>query len=148
MIKIARAGKVIGEYNRGDVPALVQSKTVLATDDYWTSGMAVWAKVSTLLLEIEASAPTPPTAPSPTTNLIKCPDCQKEVSKLAQSCPGCGRPLLESPKAAPEGPKRVITTEDSVMTRSRGCGDIIIFGPIALILLAVIVAVMGNCSRR
>ena len=148
MIKIARAGKVIGEYNRGDVPALVQSKTVLASDDYWTSGMAAWAKVSSLLSEIEACAPPPPTAPSPTTNLTKCPDCQKEVSKLAQSCPGCGRPLLESPKAAPEGPKRVITTEDSVMTRSRGCGDIIVFSPIILILLAVMVAMMGSCSRR
>lgn len=148
MIKIARAGKVIGEYNRGDVPALVQSKTVLASDDYWTSGMAAWAKVSSLLSEIEACAPPPPTTPSPTTNLTKCPDCQKEVSKLAQSCPGCGRPLLESPKAAPEAPKRVITTEDSVMTRSRGCGDIIIFGPFALILLVVMVSVMGSCSHR
>lgn len=148
MIKIARAGKVIGEYNRADVPSLVQNKTVLTTDDYWTSGMPAWAKVSSLLTEIEASTPPPPAATSPTTNLVKCPDCLKEVSKLAQSCPGCGRPLLESPKPAPEGPKRVITTEDSVMTRNRGCGDIVLFGPIILILLFVVFGAMGSCSHR
>ena len=71
MIKIARAGKVIGEYNRGDVPALVQSKTVLTTDDYWTSGMAAWAKVSSLLSEIEASAPPPPRAQPPILSSVR-----------------------------------------------------------------------------
>lgn len=25
--------------------------------------------------------------------MIKCPDCGKEISDLAQSCPNCGRPL-------------------------------------------------------
>ncbi len=147
MIKIARAGKVIGEYNRADIPALVQSKTVLGSDDYWTSGMAAWAKVSSLLSEIEASVPPPPSSSRPTSNLIKCPDCQKEVSKLAQSCPGCGRPLAERPKPAPEGPKRVITTEDSFMTRNRGCGDIVLFGPVILILLSAVFAAMRGCSH-
>ena len=28
--------------------------------------------------------------------LISCPDCGKQISKLATSCPSCGRPLNES----------------------------------------------------
>lgn len=27
------------------------------------------------------------------TNLISCPDCSNEVSRLAASCPKCGRPI-------------------------------------------------------
>lgn len=26
-------------------------------------------------------------------NLISCPDCKNEVSRLAASCPKCGRPI-------------------------------------------------------
>lgn len=29
-------------------------------------------------------------------NLIPCPDCRRMVSRLAQACPGCGRPLTHS----------------------------------------------------
>ena len=25
--------------------------------------------------------------------LIKCPECGKEISDMAQSCPNCGRPM-------------------------------------------------------
>lgn len=25
--------------------------------------------------------------------LIKCPDCQRYISRIAAACPGCGRPL-------------------------------------------------------
>ncbi len=28
--------------------------------------------------------------------LIRCPECQREVSDQAQACPGCGRPLTDS----------------------------------------------------
>lgn len=28
-------------------------------------------------------------------SLIKCPECGKEVSSLAENCPGCGYPLAE-----------------------------------------------------
>lgn len=32
------------------------------------------------------------------TNLLHCPDCQREVSKQAATCPHCGKPLGESDK--------------------------------------------------
>jgi predicted amidophosphoribosyltransferase len=31
--------------------------------------------------------------PASTQNLIPCPDCGRQVSKLAASCPSCGRPM-------------------------------------------------------
>lgn len=36
-------------------------------------------------------------------NLMHCPDCGKEVSKYAETCPNCGRPLQEvfRPGSAP-----------------------------------------------
>jgi hypothetical protein len=48
MIKVARAGVVIGEYPPSDIPALVRAKVILPTDDYWTAGMAGWSKVSAM----------------------------------------------------------------------------------------------------
>jgi TPR repeat protein len=58
MIKVARAGNVIGEYERADIPALVRSKVVLPTDDYWEDGMTGWAKVSELPANAAASKPS------------------------------------------------------------------------------------------
>ena len=34
-----------------------------------------------------------PRARSPGPNLVPCPDCQQPVSRLAATCPHCGRPL-------------------------------------------------------
>lgn len=31
--------------------------------------------------------------------LIKCPECLKQVSDKAKSCPGCGYPISEDPQA-------------------------------------------------
>ena len=81
-------------------------------------------------------------------NLIKCPDCQKDVSKLAQSCPGCGRPFrVSKPAHQDDKPIRVITTEDSFMTRSRGCADLIIYGPL-IVGFIYFIAVLKDCAGR
>lgn len=74
-----------------------------------------------------------------------CRECGQTVSTEATSCPHCGAP---APAGAPGGaptppaPQRVQTTENSFLTRSRGCGDIVIFGPILLILLVA----LGMCA--
>ncbi len=31
-------------------------------------------------------------------NVFPCPDCGRQVPRFAESCPHCGRPLLESPE--------------------------------------------------
>lgn len=154
MIRIARAGNILGEYEKADVPALVRAQVIQSTDDYWEAGMAGWAKVSDLLNQPQGAATAAPAqspAPSPARkdgNLISCPDCQKEVSKLAQACPGCGRPMNVQKQAKPQGPQRVITTEDSFLTRSRGLGDIILFGPLLLILGMLLFGMLSFCSPR
>ena len=36
--------------------------------------------------------------------LLTCPDCQHQVSDLALTCPGCGRPRLEPGPATRHSP--------------------------------------------
>ena len=152
MIRIARAGNILGEYEKADVPALVRAQVIQSTDDYWEAGMAGWAKVSDLLNQPQGAATAAPAQARYTPpvckdgNLISCPDCQKEVSKFAQACPGCGRPMNVLQQAKPQGPQRVITTEDSFLTRNRGLGDIIIFGPLLFIVGSLIFGVLSSCS--
>ena len=55
-------------------------------------------------------------------NLVKCPDCGAEVSRRASACPKCGAPI-----AAPKG--------ENVLTRNRGCGDLILWPILLLIIL-------------
>ena len=62
--------------------------------------------------------------------LINCPECQKEISEEATTCPHCGKPLPPAPiPAESEYPKGK-------------CGLFILI-PILLIL---IIALLGNCS--
>lgn len=63
MIKIARAGVIIGEYPPSDIPALVRAKVILPTDDYWTAGMAGWSKVSSLASGSQSAIQQPPALP-------------------------------------------------------------------------------------
>ena len=67
--------------------------------------------------------------------LINCGECDKEVSDKAISCPNCGAPISSESK---KKPKRVKTAEDSALTRNRGLGDILLFGPIILLILFIL----------
>lgn len=50
--------------------------------------------------------------------LIKCPECGKEISDKAVSCPNCGCPLKET----------IIETEQSkINTRRKNHGELIVF---------------------
>lgn len=33
--------------------------------------------------------------------LVTCPECRKEISSAAASCPGCGHPMMASPLSLP-----------------------------------------------
>lgn len=37
--------------------------------------------------------------------LIRCPDCQKDVSDAAPACPGCGRPVADQGAATRQNPQ-------------------------------------------
>lgn len=66
--------------------------------------------------------------------LVNCSDCGREVSDRAPACPGCGAPVAVE---APGGPERVRTSEDSALTRSRGCADLIIWPAVFLVILVL-----------
>lgn len=72
--------------------------------------------------------------------LIKCSECGNEVSDKAASCPKCGNPVA----ATSEKPERVRTAEDSALTRNRGCADLLVLGPIVLIVLYFIIKALTS----
>lgn len=92
-----------------------------------------------------AAVPNPEANP----NLMECPDCGAMVSKKAAACPKCGSPFQPSPAAAPvqqSGPLRVDTGEN-VLNRNRGCGDILIYSPLLLVLFVLIFALSKGCAQ-
>jgi ribosomal protein L40E len=58
-----------------------------------------------------------------------CPDCNGKVSESAAVCPHCGRGTIET----------------NTLNRNRGCGDIILFTPIIIIILIVMFFVARGC---
>ena len=97
--------------------------------------------------EEAAAVPNPEANP----NLMKCPDCGAMVSKKAAACPKCGSPFQVLPAAASSpiqqsGPIRVDTGEN-VLNRNRGCGDILIYSPLLIILFVVILALSKGCAQ-
>ena len=75
--------------------------------------------------------------------LIKCPDCGKAVSDAAPACPDCARPMAQASAATAQ---RVVTTEDSALTRNRGCADLIIWPFLLLLVVGGIAVAAGSCS--
>lgn len=89
-----------------------------------------------------------PNQPMP---LIECPDCLNEISDATPACPHCGHPFeplptppkaRQLPQAAPvhQPPHQTVFVKDTVLSRNRGCGDLLLFGVLAFVLLIV-----GGC---
>lgn len=72
--------------------------------------------------------------------LVKCPDCGREVSDVAPTCPGCGRPLRM--QAAPKEVQARSGVMDGVKI---GCGIFIVL-PIIIILVLVAIGSVGSIS--
>lgn len=68
--------------------------------------------------------------------LLTCPDCGRDVSDRARACPHCGCPITGDP-------------EDSVFTRGRGLGDIVLMGPLVLLLFFLVYVFLWlGCNGR
>jgi hypothetical protein len=71
------------------------------------------------------------------TTLAACPDCQQLVSRLAEGCPSCGRPLR--PPASREG----------LFLRTLNKGVALVIGLIAFIVVVpLLVAVAAYLTSR
>lgn len=92
--------------------------------------------------------PRKPQKEEPRTGM--CPDCKKEVSKLATMCPHCGRPLkrediLENPIAKPFLQRTI--DDERFIRQSRGettnkSGGTGVIGIVFAIIIAVILLVI------
>jgi len=65
--------------------------------------------------------------------LIRCDDCEREVSDQASACPQCGRPITITTRG-----ERVRTAEDNALTRNRGCADMILWPFMVVVILALL----------
>ena len=69
--------------------------------------------------------------------LSACPDCQQLVSRLAEACPSCGRPLR--PSASREG----------LFLRTLNIGVALVLGLIAFVVVVpLLVAVAAYVTSR
>jgi len=66
--------------------------------------------------------------------LIKCHECQREISDQAANCPGCGNQLKP---AIVNDPKL-----DRFLTRNRGCLEVMFWAAFAIFLISIIIAVI------
>lgn len=78
--------------------------------------------------------------------LINCPECQKQVSDKATSCPNCGHPFSPTPVA--QQPQKPISPQPTNKKKNNGCGTaaLVIIGIIAF--LTIIGLLTGNNSAN
>lgn len=68
--------------------------------------------------------------------LVACPFCKGEIAVDAAKCRHCGEWVKERPADGTTAPPpRVRTSDDSFLTRQRGCADLILW-PILLFAIA------------
>jgi hypothetical protein len=79
--------------------------------------------------------------------LIKCPDCNHDVSSAAASCPNCGHPIAATSPSGKttETPEKIKSTSISVK-KSSGWGGCLGIGAAIILVLIVIGALSENSS--
>ena len=45
--------------------------------------------------------------------LINCPDCNKEISDKAPTCPGCGAPIVKDTESKGSGVDHLVTVQET-----------------------------------
>lgn len=93
--------------------------------------------------DITIQEPAPPTTK-------ECPFCSEEIKPTAKKCKHCGEFLDKSikPSTPPVDNRKIqkVNTGENVLNRNRGCGDILIFGPIIFIVIIVLVFLSRGCN--
>ena len=79
----------------------------------------------------------------------RCPFCSETILKTANKCKHCGEFLNKPPpisKTDTKGQDIIEVKKENVLNRNRGCGDIVIFGPVILIVIIVILFMSKGCG--
>ncbi len=72
--------------------------------------------------------------------LIRCPECNREISDQAAACPGCGYPLIRTASDETEERLAAAKARDRLFLKRAG---LILLGLIVLILTLVILTARG-----
>ncbi|MBQ9270191.1 MAG: zinc ribbon domain-containing protein [Oscillospiraceae bacterium] len=72
--------------------------------------------------------------------LIRCPECNREISDQAAACPGCGYPLIRTSPDETEEKLAAVKARDRLFLKRTG---LILLGLIVLILALVILTTRG-----
>jgi hypothetical protein len=156
-----KTSPVIGPFSHEEVVEAIRIGKVPFDSLVCVAGSEEWQPVASVpAFRRLFIAPTPPTAtpngavpPQSVTGgdsatktgtrmaLINCPDCGRQCSSEAPSCPGCGRPIapVRSQPQPPPQPQQYYPPQHIIVNQTKsssGCGTFI------MIVLAVIVGIV------
>ena len=98
--KVARQGKIIGEYQAGAIQRMIDSGSLMASDYAWATGMDRWKHLSDLGYQPPVKVNLP-AQPQPTASLVR-PEARATVRRVPDEprCPGCGSKSVQAASMA------------------------------------------------
>lgn len=70
--------------------------------------------------------------------LIECPECGKQISENADSCPNCGNPMKIRSRQEHKPQRVEVRAKEGCFLQTLNAGCMIIFIIIALLVLAIL----------
>ena len=115
--KVARQGKIIGEYQAGAIQRMIDSGSLMASDYAWATGMAEWKQLADLGYQPPEKVNLPAQS-QPTASLVR-PAERATVSRVPDEprCPSCGSKSVQAASMAYAAGTR---DSESVGISSRG----------------------------
>ena len=115
--KVARQGKIIGEYQAGAIQRMIDSGSLMASDYAWATGMAEWKQLADLGYQPPEKVNLPAQS-QPTASLVR-PAERATVRRVPDEprCPSCGSKSVQAASMAYAAGTR---DSESVGISSRG----------------------------
>ena len=115
--KVARQGKIIGEYQAGAIQRMIDSGSLMVSDYAWATGMAEWKQLADLGYQPPEKVNLPAQS-QPTASLVR-PAERATVSRVPDEprCPSCGSKSVQAASMAYAAGTR---DSESVGISSRG----------------------------
>ena len=115
--KVARQGKIIGEYQAGAIQRMIDSGSLMASDYAWATGMAEWKQLADLGYQPPEKVNLPAQS-QPTASLVR-PAERATIRRVPDEprCPSCGSKSVQAASMAYAAGTR---DSESVGISSRG----------------------------